>query len=116
MSIDSFFRKRYNSSTYNCAHFACDVWKHETGSDICEALKGFLLPRKERYVKSSIRKSFIKLDKPESPSLVLMQRNGAAPHIGVYLRGRVLHIQKDGVQFQPLDVACIGFNKVSYYK
>lgn len=116
MSIDHFFHKRYDRDRYNCAHFVCDVWEHEAGVRIDEALDCFLKPVKERRARQSLRAAFEKLERPESPCIVLMQRKKSTPHVGVFLRGRVLHIHELGVEFQPLDVVSRAFDKVGFYK
>lgn len=116
MSIDSFFHKKYDRDHYNCAHFVCDVWRHETGEDINHALECFLRPPKDRVADPSLRNRFQKLSEPESPCLVVMHRRNSPPHAGIYLRGRVFHIHEDGVQFQPVDVASRGFDRVGFYK
>jgi len=115
MTIDHFFGREY-SETYNCASFACDVWEHLTGTNIQSEMDGFLKPITDRTVPLNLRKSFIKLSKPKSPCLVLMHRPRTPPHVGIYFEGRVLHIQENGVAYQPADVASFGFTKVRYYK
>ena len=116
MSLDSFFEKRYNRQTYNCAHFVCDVWKSLTGQDIGTELEGFLRPPKERRTDPALRHKFRKLKQPESPCLVLMQRPRSVPHAGVFVRGKVIHLHESGVEFLPLEVATRGFNKLGFYK
>lgn len=115
MSLDRFFNRTYSAQTYNCAHFVCEVWKETQGQDISGPLSGFLRPAKLRKVRASIRHQFERLDGPRSPCIVLMQRPGYAPHVGMFIRGRVFHIQRSGVQFQPIDVAAIGFTQVRFY-
>ena len=79
-------------------------------------MKGFLLPVKDRYALTSIRKHFKKLDAPIHLSIVLMRRPKGAPHVGIYYKNKVLQIAEEGVTLTPLDVASIGFNKVSFYE
>lgn len=116
MTIDAFFHKRYNRQSYNCAHFVCDVWAHETGQRIDDSLECFLRPPKERRVDPGLRNIFEKLQKPVTPCIVLMQRRKSPPHVGIYLRGRVLHIHELGVEFQPVDVVSRGFDKIGFYR
>lgn len=116
MSIDAFYKKRYNRQLYNCAHFACEVWQHLTGESIAHKLAGLLEPPKDRRVTFDLRRQFKRLEAPESPCLALMQRRGSAPHVGIFVRGRILHIHELGVEFQPIDVASRGFEKIGFYK
>lgn len=116
MSIDEFFHKCYNRQSYNCAHFVCDVWMRVTGVSIDRTLEGFLHPPSARRADPALRRAFVRLGQPVSPCIVLMQRAKSAPHVGVYLNGRVLHIHEHGVEFQPVDVASRGFDRVRFYK
>lgn len=113
--MDGFFHKRYDAKQYNCAHFVADVWQKFTGDDISEALAGFLLPVKSRFVRASIRRQFVKLDAPKSPCIVLMQRPKTAPHVGLWVNGKVFHLKETGPEFQPLDVATFGFKSHRFY-
>lgn len=115
MTIDAYLNRTYNRKTYNCAHLVCEVWKDLTGDDISVALRGFLNGRGEgRAVLSDLRK-FKRLTAPQSPCIVLFHANRQAPHVGIFLRGRVLHIQPRGVEFQPLDVVSLGFKRIGFY-
>lgn len=115
MSVDQFLNKRYDPMNYNCAHLVCDAWEAETGEPIREALQGFLQPPGARRVDWSQRSHFERLDAPRSPCLVLMDRPKTTPHVGIYLRGRVLHITEAGVQFMPVPIATYGYRLVRYY-
>jgi hypothetical protein len=116
MSIDAFFHKKYERNSYNCAHFVCEVWQSLTGESITQKLAGLLEAPKDRRASFDLRRQFKRLERPESPCLALMQRRGSAPHVGLFLRGRVLHIHETGVEFQPIDVASRGFEKIGFYK
>jgi hypothetical protein len=116
VSIDAFFHRKYNRQTYNCAHFVCDVWESLTGESLAHKLGGLLRPPKTRHASFDLRRQFKRLEAPESPCVVLMQRRGSQPHVGIFVRGRVLHIHEMGVEFQPTDVASRGFEKIGFYK
>lgn len=115
MNLDSLFFKKYNKDHYNCAHFVRDAWLIETGVDITKELEGFLMPARERNVKSSLRRVFKRLKEPVSPCIVLMQRPRSVPHVGIYLRGKVLHLHEKGAERMTVDIATRGFNKVGFY-
>ena len=115
MSVDRWLAKRYDADKYNCAHFAAEVWAAETGENIEGTLTGFLRPESERRASMDLKRQFVLLDRPASPCLVLMRRPRCQPHVGVYLRGQILHITKRGVTFQPIDVATLGFPLVGFY-
>lgn len=118
MSVDRYFGRRYSPGLYNCFHFSVDVWKDLTGEDLRVRLDGLLSGSVAgRSITRQTVQAFRFLD-PEPPfnCLVLMQRARSAPHIGVWIRGRVLHIQnKAGVHHMPLEIASLGFRKVRFF-
>lgn len=116
MSIDKFYRRKYNSDNYNCAHFVCEVWEHLTQNKITEQMQGFLLPVANRRAPFSLRREFTRLLTPESPCIALMLRPGYASHVGIFIDGKIFHIRKTGVEYQPVDVASFGFKTIRYYK
>jgi hypothetical protein len=114
-SVDQYFGRRYKASTYNCAHFVCDVWRDIKGEEFSEALAAMLCARHQRRAVLSDLKRIRFLDKPESPCVVLLQAKRRPTHVGVWIRGAVLHIQeRQDVQFQSLDVVRIGFERVRF--
>jgi hypothetical protein len=108
-SIDKYFGAVYNRKTFNCLHFTAKVWASET-SHTFQGIYDFL---NGKCALSTARR-FKKLDKPISPCIVVF-KGGLELHIGVYLRGKVLHICPDGVQYQPLDLVSIGFTETKFY-
>ncbi len=115
-SIDEFFQKKYNRSNYNCAHFASELWLKMVGEDISPKLCGVMTGLSDRKITFDLRRKFERLDSPVEPCLVLMQRPKTPPHIGIFLRGKVLHLKESGAEFQPIDVASFGFTKIGFYK
>jgi hypothetical protein len=116
MNIDKFFGRVYDAREYNCLHFTCEVWADLTGEDIRARMDGLLAGAVEaRKLRRPHVHAFKRLPSPVGPCLVLFQAPKAAPHIGVYLRERVLHIQSSvGVHFIPLQIASIGFTKTRF--
>lgn len=116
MTIDKYFSRIYDSHNYNCAHLVCEVWKDETGQDITPNLAGYLCGPGDRRVVKVQRRAFRRLATPCSPCVVLFQSPRTAPHVGIYLRGRVLHISsKQGVRFDDLKSASVGVKKVGFF-
>lgn len=116
LSVDPFLERRYHDRTYDCLHFTREVWLTFTGEDIGDRLETLLGRGAERKVTREHRRLFTRLDAPEDPCLVVMRRPRSAPHTGVYVRGRVLHIMRRGVEFMPPEVASRGFTSVGYYR
>lgn len=116
MSVDQFFNRSYNRQSYNCAHFVVEVIKALQGVDITETMQGFLMPPRDRTVRAKLRRSFVKLEKPENYCIVLMQRARTTPHVGVFIDGKVLQIHEKGVEYFDIDLASRGFTRVRLYK
>lgn len=102
VSVDPYFARTFHRETYNCLHFARDVWRDATGEDLDTRLHG-------------LRRRLKRIERPTDPCLVLMQRPNSQPHVGIFIRRSVLHITELGVEFQPVDVASRGFKTVRYY-
>lgn len=115
MSIDPFFSRTYNEGSYNCAHLVAEVWEGLTGHNIRDHLDGFLLPPSERFVCEGIRHIFVRLEKPKNPCIVLMHKAKGSAHVGVFLDGKILHIQHTGVNFQPVEIVTMGFKAHRFY-
>lgn len=115
--VDQFLTARHRGDAYNCLHFSAEVWEAETGEDLRDRLGGMLAnaTRHRRVVRDRVR-TFEKLGRPQSPCLVSMHRHRGEPHIGVYLRGRVLHLADHGAEFTELEVATRGFDRVRFYR
>lgn len=116
MSIDVFYHRKYNKNTYNCAHFVCEVWKHLTGQCMSSRVPGLLTPAADRHVSFGMMRGLERLAGPRSPCIVVMTRPRFPPHVGIFLNGRVFHIQETGVEYQPIEIASIGFKTLGYYK
>lgn len=97
------------SDDYHCEHFAADVHLFLTSIDISDYLLSgrFALPINLR--------NFNKIDTPSQHCIVLM-RDKAKAHIGIWYDNAVLHLGARGVVHQTLDAACLGFNRVSFYE
>ena len=100
---------------YNCAHFVADVWEQETGEDIRPILTGFLTTKDKRTAKPNLIHDLKRIDGPASPCIVLFRRARATPHVGIFLRGRVLHLTDKGPIRQLLALARIGYSSVRFY-
>lgn len=115
MSVDKYFNRTYSARDYNCAHLVCEVWKDLTGHDIADTLQGFLTAPVTRRAQLSRLRTLRIVAEPCTPCIVFMQRRKCAPHVGIWVRGRVLHIlENTGVQFQHLEVATLGFTRVRF--
>lgn len=116
MNFDEFMGKSFDRNKYNCAHFVSDVWLKLNNENIKWKLSGFLKPERERRAGFSLRRCFKKLKHPENGCLILFQKRRCESHVGIYLEKRVLHLRENGPVFEPLEIARIGFNRMTFYK
>lgn len=100
---------------YNCAHFLCEAWQAETGQDISDALGCFLHDRATRTADPSVAHAMRRLPGPGPVSVVVWRRPGSAPHVGMWVRGLVLHLTDSGPVRQLLAVASLGYTSVRHY-
>lgn len=114
-SVDKYL-DRVRHKGYNCWDFTCEVWLELTGEDIRERLPKLVGDFRTRRVTIGGIRGVERLDKPIDPCIVVMQRLRMVPHVGVYLRGRLLHLPNSGAEFRPLDVAKRCYQKVTYYR
>lgn len=114
VSIDPYL-DRVPRKDYNCLSFVREVWLAMTGDDIQERL-GRLLDSVTKTGKVSVSsvKGFEWLNEPVSPCFIVMQQYKFVPHVGIYLKGRILHMTERGVQYQPLLVARAYYTNIRY--
>lgn len=112
LSTDPYLDRKYDRANYNCFHFAREVWRDLTGVDI---LPDDAPDLDRKFLKLSHFKSRTKHEKLIDPCIVIMSRTGCESHMGVYLRGSLLHLHDYGVSYQPLELATRGFDTIRYY-
>lgn len=114
-TLDSLFDRK-QTKTYNCLDFCREAWLALTGEDITERLSRLTGAFSQRRATAPVVKAFTHLKSPVNPCLVVFQRRGTVPHIGIYKDRRILHLHARGVEFQPLVVAREYFTSLRYYK
>lgn len=115
-SVDQFLDRVYDDASYNCLHFTDEVWLAATGRSIRERLAGLMSgPLASRRIRKGADSDFQRLQEPSSPCLVLLLNPKARPHTGVYIRGRLLHLTRAGVEYQPLKLASLFFKRQRFY-
>lgn len=98
-TVDNYLQRKFDMKSYNCWHFAKDVWEDLTT---------------ERLESRDIG-NFVSV-KPRTPCFVLMQKPNAVPHVGIFYNSKVLHLHPiRGVCYEPLFLASVGFHDTSYY-
>lgn len=99
---------KYDADKYCCEHFLIDAYRHYTGVDISNKLltSGF-------FSASNLRQ-FVPAIEPTQHTIVLFRDKGKA-HVGLWIDGRVLHLEPQGVVWQMLDIVKRNFERVTYY-
>lgn len=100
---DKYLDRQFSWESYNCWHFARDVWKELSGDELRAASP------------EQAQSAYRQIHQAVSPCLVLFQGVAPIPHVGVYYQGRVLHLREDGARYQPLHLARIGFHTVTFF-
>jgi hypothetical protein len=116
ISIEKYLDKKFDSSSYNCFNFVRDVWLELTGIDLGDQTPAEAGVEEYNRRALTVANTLTALDGPECPSIVLLQRARLEPHIGVYHKGKVLHLTKRGAYYMALDQVTPGYPKVSFYK
>jgi hypothetical protein len=116
MDVDKFMFKKYVDDVYTCQNFARDVWLELTGEDLSERLAGLLGSKSSRKVRLSHVKAFTRLAHPISPCLIMFTQFNRDPHIGVFYQGRVLHLNLNGPEYLPIQLAGRGFTDRRFYQ
>lgn len=122
IEIDRYLGREFHWKRYNCWDFVRDVWKDYCGVDL-----GHRTP--DVVTQQTLKESFSiqefdvdgkivkRIAEPEDPCLVMLVRPRILSHVGVYVRGRLLHLQPRGnVIHQDLAQAAQGFTEIRFYK
>ena len=119
-TFDSFFFKKYDLHSYNCMHFAIDVWQKLYRIDISTLCKAIVPKENGAYTvrSASPLRNFRRVPVPtKSPTLCLFRALGPDElHVGTYIDGCILHITEEGTQYLPEEITRIGFKEVTYYE
>lgn len=112
--IDDFLA-RVPSKLYNCFDFVRDVRKADTGVDIGDRLQLLRGAFSDRKATVSGLRGWPRLAVPVDGCFVVMQRKRTTPHIGVWVRGKVLHLGFTGAEHTALKNVARRFTKVVYF-
>lgn len=116
MNVDQLFDKEYNLHHYNCVHFLRDAWHFITGENIEDSVNTILRPVcKEKGFEMRLKNDFIRISKPVTPCIIVLHRAKCAPHVGIWINGKILHLAKTGVELMPLEIVGIGFDRHRFY-
>lgn len=115
--IDDLLTRRHRGAEYDCLDFAAEIWAAETGEDLSGRLGDLLTgATADRKVSAEHVRRFERLERPVSPCFVMMHARKSAPHVGVWLRGRVAHLTERGAEYIELAAARRGYPRVAFYR
>lgn len=103
-SIDKFLG-RVRNETYNCADFAAELFEYLTDRPALYLVKGWSIESRSRLQR---------IAKAVEPCIVIMYQKRVTPHVGIFVRGKVVHLC-NGVEVSTVDVATIGFRNHRFY-
>jgi hypothetical protein len=116
LDVDRYLARRFDLARQNCWHLVRDGWLELTGRDLGDRTPELLTAAALRGRFDSDVPAFEELPSPAEPSIVLMRRPRAVPHVGLYYRARVLQMTPRGASYLPLPAAIAGFPDVRFYR
>lgn len=114
-TVDPYLSREFHQVRYNCWDFLREAWLDLTGVDIGHRTPDPATPLAMRRRFDREESEFRRLAEPAEPSIVLMRRPRAVPHVGLFWRARVLHMQPEGPRYERLEMARLGFKEVRFY-
>lgn len=99
----------YDKNSYCCEHFLIDAYKHYKHIDLTDKLL------KSGFFYAPNLRQFRRLDTPNQYSIVMFRAPNKA-HVGLWIDGKVLHLEESGVTWQPLDYIKQQFDRVIFYE
>jgi hypothetical protein len=112
VSIDVFLSEKYDRRRNNCLHFAARAWAHLTGdTSLAEATESDMQSFKR------LMRRFTRSDSPTvEPSIAVMENLKGEVHVGICLRRRLLHLDKSGAQFLPIETMALTHKNMRFYR
>ena len=107
--------KKYDEHSYHCVHFALDVWEELTGDDLRANFARLLAPLRECTATRECSNRFAEVPAPVNPCLVVMRNGARQPHLGVFVDGKVMHLQHAGPMAVAPHNVVARYRDVRYY-
>lgn len=117
MNTNPYLSRCYDQRYYNCFDFVREVWLELTGVDLqCQTQDQCTDPQELTERALHVSSKLHRLPALTDPCLILFQRPRIAPHIGVFLDTRVLHLRERGPLYQPLSQITPMYPEMSFYQ
>lgn len=115
LNIDKYLDRQFNDRSYNCFDFVREVWRDTTGKDLGHQTPAVHSVDTYTIQALSVADTLKKHESPQDPSIVLMLRKRLEPHIGIYYRGRVLHLNRQGAHYADFGHVTAPYITVQFY-
>jgi hypothetical protein len=115
MSLDLLYWQQYQKGSLTCWDFVVSVWKELTGVDlslVADFPEGISLQM--RFWKNQ-KNRLIRLEEPKDPCIVFLLNAKRNPHVGVYNKRRILHLDENGPTAQTKSTVSMFYNKMEFY-
>jgi hypothetical protein len=113
--IDKYLAKTFDMRTYNCWDFTREAWLELTGKDIGHRTPPAISKESLRKTFSAGETEFVQLPNAQDPCIILLTSPVLIPHVGVYIRGNVLHMADTGPRYEPVQLASLLFATTRFY-
>jgi hypothetical protein len=113
--IDPYLAKQFREGVYNCFDLVREAWLELTGVDL-----GAQTPPKgsgESYEARALKvaNTLRLLSAKEDPCIVLMRRKRLEPHVGIYYKGRILHMNSQGAEYRDFSQVTAPYTLIDLY-
>lgn len=116
--LDDLYLSRYDRKTYNCAHFAGEVWRRLTGdsciAQVAEVYTHGKLPPYKQFRR--MVRGFKQVDNRSPLAIVLCEPPFDDLHIGVLQDGHLIHLTPSGVECFELSVYEKLYHNMRFYR
>lgn len=105
----------FHLSQYNCWHFLRDAWLDATGFDLGDRVPANASGYRERFERGASQEHK-RISEPVSPCIAYFPKaRKATPHIGMYWRGKILHLDRIGALYEKPSAMTARMGPVEYY-
>ena len=113
IDLSKYANVKYDDKSYNCLHFAVDIYKDLTGQDMGLFVDELMTDKDHRIINPSKLKNFRQIATPCNACLAIMR--GASVHAGIFYNNAIIHLTDNGVQSVPPHIAEIQHGTITYY-
>lgn len=115
MNLAQLMARQYDENTYHCVHFVVDAWRVLLDEDISADFSGMLTPLESASVMPLWPDLFVEIDNPQKPCIVVLRKGDRTPHMGMWYKGKILHLREEGPHYANLARICLEYDTVRFY-